>query len=110
MEPVIVVHTSLCMQALCTCNNLCTRSKTIIYGIVMNIGVTKHMWLLWICYVYLVMVWSIHGLVHVQLEIVLRSMRLGVDRTTLCIILASAALECISCHAVIEWLHVIQIR
>ena len=74
VEPVIVVHTSLSMQALCTCNNLCTGAKTIIYGVVMNIGVTKQKRLLWICYIYLVVVWSIDGLVHVQVPIILKGL------------------------------------
>jgi hypothetical protein len=39
----------------------------------MNIGATKHHRLLWICYIYLVMVWPMDGLVHVQIETIFSS-------------------------------------
>lgn len=65
VEPAIVLHTSLGMQALCSSNKLFARAKPIIYGVVMNICVTKHIRLHWICYIYLVIIWSTDDLVHI---------------------------------------------
>jgi len=58
-------------------------AKTIIYAVVVNIGVTKHLRLLWICYIYLVIVWPTDDLVHIQCAIVLSSLELQGYRTTL---------------------------
>lgn len=79
------------MQTLSACNNLCAGAKTIVYGIVINIGATKHLRMLYICYIYLVMVWSSDDLVHVQFEIVWSSLRLLGRKITLRIILGMVA-------------------